>query len=107
MTQTPLITSCTITLASYSSRRAGKKMTKKGALEALIAGSDFKAFAINGIPTDTYCSIANMGIGTRIEMREGDDCIDYLVLTAKHFPHSPAPTNDIPAFMVGSPVELD
>lgn len=82
-------------------------MTKKGALEALIAGSDFKAFCINGVPTDTYCSIANMGIGTKVEMREGDDCIFFMTLAAKHFPHSPAPTNDIPAFMTGSPVELD
>lgn len=82
-------------------------MTKKGALEALIAGSDFRAFAINGWPTDTYCSIASMGIGTVIEMREGDNCIDYFTLKAKHFPHSPAPTNDIPKFMVGTPIELD
>lgn len=106
-----MIKSCTVTIASYSKARSGKKrLSRKDAVRALISGSDLFAFCINGIPCDTYCSVRDMEVGCSVELREGNDCIAFFHLTAadKAVTNTASDTaSDTPAFMAGLPVELD
>ena len=77
--------SCTIELASYSKMRTKPKMSKKAIKEALCGGFDFLAHNVNGVPSNSYCSILDMGVGTTVTIAEKGETIDYFRLTPKDF----------------------
>lgn len=104
------IKSCTVTIAPYSAIRRGrngKRLTRKEAVRALIAGQSLIAFNINGQPCEIACSVHSMAVDCSVELREGDDCIAFFHLTPGDKAVTASEQHDIPPFMTNHPVELD
>lgn len=96
-----------IILAVYSrSRVKGKRMTKKAIVDAFYANDDFYLLSLNGRPYGGYCSIRDFADGATVEIFENrggfDTSIAYFTVDLKKIA-----ADEVPAFMVGHPIEND